>query len=561
MSTGNRLSSLMPRPDVGSHSSSNRRLRDPYADLLRDTRNLRREQAQARDAWYAALPLERKEDTLFEFEMLLKGLVAWANPRNHPRIRPTLPPRDRNFRPHLLVAREGLARVISLITQLLGAQRHAVDFGRYLPVGFSDEPLTEVPPGAQSIPPPGPGGGVATVVSALPESPHESLVKLRHGLSAVAEIVDGLLHLERVPFRLFFATVSAVGREVSRVPLFDPLYVLEFRPEFDRIRVQEVLDAMQSIESDVAHRFVALGFLSQYRLARVASLWSLAAAEGAAGTSRGYLFLATLRAEARALTFTLQTSVGGILGDAFERDCLRVTAHDIRARYDVLARETERLTQLRSALGAAAATLRAELRRACEREVVPCDWPTADNRAELAQAMALAAAHLKAALQGNILHLVSVLKASVVDPEKVFAEKGAKALASEQLRRDAWMFSLVLRAFVTRAQAHRGTQSDAWSVGPAQGYVAQFLRYFQAFGQRVAFETRYPQLDRLRIALDDLRDADYLDTALLQSAVAECESLGGYLTEVTAKLSAAPELRARALDRFAAAETLVLYME
>jgi hypothetical protein len=34
--------------------------RDAYDDLLRDTRGLRREQAQAREAWLARLPVERK---------------------------------------------------------------------------------------------------------------------------------------------------------------------------------------------------------------------------------------------------------------------------------------------------------------------------------------------------------------------------------------------------------------------------------------------------------------------------------------------------------------------
>jgi hypothetical protein len=62
-------------------------VQEAYADLLRDTRGLRREQAAARDAWYAALSWERKEDTLFELEILLKGLACFANPRNHPGAR------------------------------------------------------------------------------------------------------------------------------------------------------------------------------------------------------------------------------------------------------------------------------------------------------------------------------------------------------------------------------------------------------------------------------------------------------------------------------------------
>ena len=58
--------------------------RDVYADLLRDTRGLRREHANARDRWYANLPWDRKEESLFELEMLLKGFACFGNPRNHP---------------------------------------------------------------------------------------------------------------------------------------------------------------------------------------------------------------------------------------------------------------------------------------------------------------------------------------------------------------------------------------------------------------------------------------------------------------------------------------------
>ncbi len=57
---------------------------DPYADLLRDTRGLRREQSVQREAWLAGLKVEGKEALLFELEALLKGLACFANPRNHP---------------------------------------------------------------------------------------------------------------------------------------------------------------------------------------------------------------------------------------------------------------------------------------------------------------------------------------------------------------------------------------------------------------------------------------------------------------------------------------------
>ena len=67
-------------------------------------------------------------------------------------------------------------------------------------------------------------------------SPEESLVTLRHGLTAGAEVIEGLLRSQRVPFRLFHAALSQVYREIDRSAFFNPLNALEFRPEFDRIK-------------------------------------------------------------------------------------------------------------------------------------------------------------------------------------------------------------------------------------------------------------------------------------------------------------------------------------
>src|SRR5882724_7487349 len=48
--------------------SSRPSITDAYAELLSQTRGLKREQQQAREGWYAGLLLERKEDILFELE-------------------------------------------------------------------------------------------------------------------------------------------------------------------------------------------------------------------------------------------------------------------------------------------------------------------------------------------------------------------------------------------------------------------------------------------------------------------------------------------------------------
>jgi len=552
-----RMSSLGPRAE----GVAARRLRDPYANLLRDARPLRRDQASARETWLAALTIPRKEEVVFEFEMLLKGLAAWANPRNHPR-RPGSPALSaRNFRPHLLAARAALGRVGVLTSALLGPQRHALDLGLVLPMGFTEESPPEPPP-TPSLPPP-PSTGVTAAPTLGPGardvqvSPHQSLVDLRHGLSLVTETVDGLLALGHVPFRLFFAALSGVGREVRRAPLFNPLYTLEFRPEFDRIRMPEVLEAMQSVEGDGPHRLVSMVFLAHFRLLRLNALIAASAAEGPDGTARAMVLLAALRAESQSLLGVLFTRAPAMLCDPLEREFLRVPASELRARFEHLTRDTARATRIRGALQSGGATLRAELRRTFQREIAPCDAATPPS----AEAFARSTRHLRDALQSSVLHIVGALRSATVDPERIFGDRSARGASLDRLRRSAWMFTVVLRAFGAKAHDATAARADSWEAAPTQDFARDFLRYFNAFGHAVATDTRYPHLDRLTLTLLDLRDADFLDPALLRAAVTECEAFGAFLVEAIERLDKSPDLAHTPLDKETAAGALMLFLQ
>src|SRR5690348_15748501 len=94
--------------------------RDVYANLLRDTRGLRRDQATARDTWFASLGWDRKEETLFELEMLLKGVVCFGNARNHPGAARSTAAVAHDFREELRTLREACDRSNALVRQLLG---------------------------------------------------------------------------------------------------------------------------------------------------------------------------------------------------------------------------------------------------------------------------------------------------------------------------------------------------------------------------------------------------------------------------------------------------------
>src|SRR5688572_13889254 len=150
---------------------------DGYAELLLQTRGLRREQQQARDAWFATLPLDHKEELLFELEILLKGLACFSNPRNHPGPPRRAPVVAIDFASHLTYWRDGVARVIYLARLLLGHRDRSFVFHRYLETVLpEDAARTKLAREGMSQ-----------------ETPEESLFALRHALTQSLEVADGLL--------------------------------------------------------------------------------------------------------------------------------------------------------------------------------------------------------------------------------------------------------------------------------------------------------------------------------------------------------------------------------
>src|SRR5690606_9907811 len=66
------IDSLPPRSLAPSSPDT-----DAYDDLLTRTRGLQREQRAQRDFWFSTLPLEAKDDILFELEIVLKSAACF----------------------------------------------------------------------------------------------------------------------------------------------------------------------------------------------------------------------------------------------------------------------------------------------------------------------------------------------------------------------------------------------------------------------------------------------------------------------------------------------------
>jgi hypothetical protein len=541
MSPGSRGKSLPPpsmRPSLRPPKN------DPYSELLLQTRGLERGAEQAREAWFNALGSDRKEEQLFELEILLKGIACFSNPRNHagpPRRAPVV---AIDFGSHLSHWSDGLTRAVDLARQLLGPADRAFVFQRYLETVLpEDTARTRLARETMSQ-----------------RTPEESLFVLRHALGQTLEISRGMRRLPHVPDRLFFALSAVAQREIAQNAFFNPLSALEFRPEFDRIASREVLDLLATVQDENAHRLVALTFLSLFRMLRYVRLIETIAKKPAGDKQgffgRAHLVAAVLRSDARALAGHLRTRTGALLSGSFERSLLLTPAPKMKARYEALAAEGRRLAAIRMALEGVGARIRLEMRRTFEHDLPAPDAriSEADARSRFARAMS----ELRPALENNVLFLGKALGTGLhADGE--WGSKSTRRETSERLRRDVWMFAQIVRAFENKAE-HANADDDRWSAATRFAFVREFFAYFQALGYPLLRAADYPRLDAFMAAMSGLEDTDLLDPAKIERAIVESKAFHEFLVELFDAISKRDELAGVPFDRRQAAESLRLYL-
>lgn len=515
---------------------------DAYADLLSRTRGLRSDQRLQRDRWFAELELDNKEDLLFELEVLLKATACFSNPRNHPGPAKRTPVVAQDFREATSLFRDGMKRGVALCRQLLGQRDRAYIFHRYLETVLPEDAIRTrlVREGTNQ------------------NDPQDSLIALRHTLASAVEVSDGILRAQRVPFRLFYAVPALVQREVAHNAFFNPLTALEFRPEFDRIKSPEVLDLVRDTKRSQSHHFVALTFLSLFRMLRYLRLLGKFAAESKsrdAFAGRAYLVLSVLRSDARALSDYLRRRAGVLLGGAYERELLAVAAEDLRSRAAVLRAEGYRLISIKSALEGIAGNLRLEMRRAFLHDLPTPELAPSDR--QLREALQATIDNVRPALRNSILFLGKALGVSF-EEQGVFDDHAARRETSERLRRDVWMFGQIVRAFYTKAQ--HSEPDDRWATLHKFQYIREFLAYFRAMGYPLLRAADYPRFDAFITAIERLQDTDLLDPSRLENATDECMAFHGYLRQLFDDISRREVLDGVVFDRRGAAAALKLYL-
>lgn len=513
-----------------------------YDDLLRSSRRLGAEEQRAREAFFARLPPD-KRDAVFELEVLLKGVACFSNPRNHPGQSRRVPIVAVDFHEPLAILTGGIRRISQLARACLGDRDRAFVFHRYLETVLPED----------------------TARSRLvrrdmaQDTPEAALLGLRRSFTNLAEVTEGLLRLNRLPFRLFCATASIAQREVAQNTFFNPLSGLEFRPEFDRITSPQVLEVIQKIPAD-AQRLVALTFLSLFRMLRYLKLLESIARDPAEPMAvvpaRIYLILSVLRSDSRALAQHLRRNSGTLLATSFEEELQRTPAVEISARHDELAALARQLVDVRGAFECLTANLRLELRRVFDHALPSPE--SAVSEAALREAALAGVEVLRPAIQNGVLFLGRTL-GTRLEEGQVFDDQQARRHIADRLRQHVWMFSQIVRAFVAKA-THAREAEDRWAAVSGLMFVREFVAYFRAMGYPLLRASDYPRFHAFVSAINALEESDLLDASKLDRALAECDAFYSFLLELFEQIGRREELAGVPFDKRAAAAGLRLYL-
>jgi hypothetical protein len=203
-----------------------------------------------RERWLRSVRVEGREERLFEFELLLRGIERYVQLHLLPLDASARPVLTRDFGEELRDVRDAMHQAIKLGRRLLdpGHEQKMV-FRHYLGSQAIDDRVRR-----------------ALLEDELEQqTPQESLFLLAQGFESMRVVVDHLLQLETVAARVFQEVGSLAVRSILQNRFFRPFRPLEFCLEFDRIRSVPVLDALRLLP-DPERQLFTTAFLALFRL-------------------------------------------------------------------------------------------------------------------------------------------------------------------------------------------------------------------------------------------------------------------------------------------------------
>ncbi len=429
--------------------------------------------------WLERLKLDFKEETLFELEILLKGLDRFFNINNLPMAN-----MDQlvtaNFHEEIEIVKEFIERVIQLSRKLLEASRREdYQFRQYVETellgDYARNRLRQ---------------------ASLDQSrPEDSLLLLYSTFINLKGVIKGLLDLQKIPYSLFFNLGSLISREISANRYFNPMSTIAFRPEYDRVGHRRISRIVKSVSDPELRKNFSVVILAFFRL-----LHYLEFVESR--TSRidilrnSLLFFALINSEARHMIEFIEKNLPLNLA----------TAKDPKSR------------ELVSLSDSLAFQLSMELKKINQNELAGASKQTKVDslRASVENSQGI----LSNFFQQSIVQLVKLF-APDLKGEDIFVSFISRHWQSLRLREDLWVFRNMMDKFEELTE----TSLD----GATLSTYIKYLRLQKAYIVYLRRETvpllRYEDLIEFRryfefidsLTIDDLHLMDKLDKFKMES--------------------------------------------
>ncbi|AKJ02276.1 hypothetical protein ATI61_108335 [Archangium gephyra] len=420
--------------------------RDFYEELVRASQGNRAGFLTERERWLRALSVEAREELLFEFEMLLRGVERYVHLYDNGVVDPQDKPLvTRDFREELKDVRATLSQAIRLARHLLDPDSdQKLQFRRYVETQLADDNMRR-----------------SRIEGELDqETPQESLFVLRQSFESLRNLIDHLLQLPVCGLSLFNDVGNLVLREIVLNRYFRPFRLTEFRLEYDRLRSVRLLSLLSTVPVETRPLFTT-AYLSLFRLLHYLAYVS----QDTQGPipRRVRVLLTLVRSEALGLVAYLKNELAPKAGPKpLQAACLRA-ARDI-------ARETERIAR----------DVLVELDR---------------DRA----AAARASYSFTQLFQTQVVALTEALSPGAATGEAPFEQLASPMEAAERLRKDLWVFSQLCRA----AEGHL-RNDDVTSAEAVISSIVAFLGYFQDGSYQLLRYVDYEAFDRFSALLTEL---------------------------------------------------------
>jgi hypothetical protein len=419
--------------------------RDFYADLMRATQGSRAGVLAERERWLRGVTIEGREEQLFEFEMLLRGVERYFNLHNGVVDAQERPLVTREFHEELEDVRDAIQRAIRIARRLLDPDSDSKRmFRKYVETQLADDRVRR-----------------AFLEEELDqETPQQSLFVLREAFESLRNLITHLLQLPVCNLSLFTDVGNLALREIVLNRYFRPFRPLEFRSEYDRLRSVRILELLASQPPEIRAPFTT-AFLAHFRLLRYLSYVGREGEESMSRRAR--VLLALVRSEAVSLVAFLRDELATQVGPK------RLKAASLRAARDI-AKETNRIT----------------------REVI-LELDGAPN------APVTAAAAFTSLFRAQVVALVDALEPGAAPGEEAFQQIVSHEAMAQRLRKDLWVFGQLVRA-----TEHALRADDPAASEHALSAFKAFLGYFHDVSYQLLRYADYEPFDRFSALLMEL---------------------------------------------------------